>query len=151
MAAVVVAAGLYGVVAGWWTPRGPVTTPQALAAIGISLVVGVFAGLVMRSRWAMLIAPVTFAVVFELTRSSAVGPLVDGIHVTSTYGVLAFALGRGVHGVLALLPMLLGAVAGAALARRLRDAGSRRDGAGGGPGGWPAARSPRWSPSGCSP
>ena len=130
VAAVVVAAGLYGVVAGWWTPRGPVTTPQALAAIGISLVVGVFAGLVLRSRWAMLIAPVTFAVVFELTRRSAVGPLVDGIHVTSIYGVLAFALGRGVHGVLAVVPMLLGAVAGAALARRLRDAGSPRDGRG---------------------
>jgi proline iminopeptidase len=127
-AAAVVAAGLYGVIAGWWTPRGPVTTPQALTAIGISLVVGVFAGLVMRSRWAMLIAPVTFAVVFELSRMSAVGPLVDGIHLTSTYGILAFALGRGVHGVLALLPMLLGVVAGAALARRLSDGGSRRDG-----------------------
>jgi hypothetical protein len=37
VAAAGVAAGLYGVIAGWWTPRGPVTTPQALAAIGTSL------------------------------------------------------------------------------------------------------------------
>jgi hypothetical protein len=30
----------WGVIAGWWTPRGPVTTTQALASIAISLVVG---------------------------------------------------------------------------------------------------------------
>jgi proline iminopeptidase len=115
----VAAAALYGLVVGWWTPRGPVTTSQAVAAITLSLVVGLGAGLVMRSRWAMLLAPVTFAAVFELVRSSTVGPLVDGIHVGSTYGILAFASGRGLHGVLALLPMLLGAALGAGAPRRI--------------------------------
>ncbi len=116
------AAGLYGLIAAWWTPRGPVSTAQALAAIGISLGVGVFAGVVMRTRWAMLLATVTFAAAFELARVGAVGATVDGIHLGSTYGVIASVLGRGIHGVLALLPMLLGVALGVAAARRLEGA-----------------------------
>ena len=122
------AAGAYGLVAGWWTPRGPITTFEALAAIVISLLIGVFAGVVMRSRWAMLLAPVTFVAVFELARIGTVGPLVDGIRLGSPFGVLAFALGRGLHGVLALVPMLLGAALGAAKARRLDGSGQGRHG-----------------------
>jgi pimeloyl-ACP methyl ester carboxylesterase len=65
--------------------------------------------------------------VFELVRISTVGPLVDGLHLGSTYGIVAFVLGRGVHGVLTLVPMLLGAACGAAVARRvLGDARDRR-------------------------
>lgn len=86
--------------------------------------VGIGAGLLMRTRWAMLLAPITFAAIFELVRSSTAGPLVDGVHLTSTYGILAFASGRGLHGVLALLPMLLGATLGAAAGRRI-DGGGR--------------------------
>lgn len=44
----------------------------------------------------------------------------DGLHL-STYGVMAFVVGRGLHGVLALLPMVLGAALGAGLARRLGE------------------------------
>jgi hypothetical protein len=65
--AVAAAAG-WGLLAGLWTPRGPLTTAEALAAMVISLVVGASAGIVMRSRWAMLLASAVFAVVFELTR-----------------------------------------------------------------------------------
>jgi pimeloyl-ACP methyl ester carboxylesterase len=115
----VVAAAAYGLLAGWLTPRGPISTTEALTAVAVSLVVGVFAGVAMRTRWAMLLAPVTFVVVFELTRIGTVGPLVDGIHPGSTFGVLAFVLGRGLHGVLALAPMLVGGALGAGLARRL--------------------------------
>ena len=50
-----------GALAGWWIPRGPMTGGQALAAMAISVVVGAIAGVVMRSRWAMLLAPVVFA------------------------------------------------------------------------------------------
>lgn len=120
------AAASYGLAAGWWTPRGPVTTFQAVAAIGLSLTVGVTAGVALRSRWAMLLAPVTFAAVFELVRMSTDGPLVDGIHLGSTYGVLAFFSGRGLHGMLALVPMLLGAAWGAGVARRLSGGRGRR-------------------------
>ena len=130
VAAVVVAAAAYGLLAGWWTPRGPISTTEALTAIAVSLVVGVFAGVVMRTRWAMLLAPPTFAIVFELTRIGTVGPMVDGIRPGSPFGILALVLGRGLHGVLALAPMLLGAALGAGLARRLDGDRSVRHGRG---------------------
>ncbi|MEO9220173.1 MAG: alpha/beta hydrolase [Mycobacteriaceae bacterium] len=124
----VLAAVLFGLVAGWWTPRGPITTPQALATIGVSLFLGVFVGLVMRTRWAMLLAPAVFVAAFELVRINTAGPLVDGIHLGSTLGIVAFVLGRGLHGILAIVPMLLGVTFGAAIARRLDNTGQARHG-----------------------
>lgn len=108
----------YGLLAGWWTPRGPMTTFEGLAAMGLGLLVGCVVGLLLRTRWAMLVAPLAFAVAFELARLGISGPTVDGIHLTSTYGIMAFAVGRGVHALLALAPMVLGASVGAAWARR---------------------------------
>ena len=55
--ALVAAAGLaaaWGTIAGWWTPRSPLTSSEAIWSIVISLVVGAAAGLVARSRWAMV-------------------------------------------------------------------------------------------------
>jgi pimeloyl-ACP methyl ester carboxylesterase len=90
-----------------------------VAAIAISVIVGAVTGLVLRSRWALLLGPVTFMAAFELARMDTAGPMVDGIHLGSLYGFVAFALGRGLHAALALAPMLLGAALGAAAARRL--------------------------------
>ena len=71
----------------------------------------------------MLVTPAVFVVVFELARLGVDGPTVDGIHLDSTYGVIAFVLGRLVHGVFVLAPMILGTVYGVWLAARLgRDA-----------------------------
>ena len=109
---------VWAVVAGWWTPRSPLTTGQALWSIVVSFIVGLAAGLVTRSRWAILIAPVTFAAVFELTRVGASGPTVDVIG-TSTYGLYAFVVGRGFHALISLFPMAFGAVVGAGTARQL--------------------------------
>jgi pimeloyl-ACP methyl ester carboxylesterase len=108
-------------------PRGPITNGEALATMVVGLIVGLIAGFALRSRWAMLLAPLAFVVAYELTRLGTDGPTVDGIH-TSTYGFMALALGRGIHGVLALLPMVLGAALGAALARRLTDGRPARRG-----------------------
>jgi proline iminopeptidase len=108
----------FALVAAWWTPRGPLTTSQALAAMLLGASAGLLAGWLSRSRWAVLGAPAVFVVVFELLRLDVSGPTVDGIHLGTTYGVMAFVLGRGVHGLLALLPMALGGSLGAALARR---------------------------------
>lgn len=108
----------YGLLAAGWTPRGPLSTLEGLAAMALGLLVGAVAGLLLRSRWAMLVAPAAFAAAFELARLGASGPTVDGIHLDSTYGILAFVVGRGVHGVLALVPMVLGAALGAGWARR---------------------------------
>jgi pimeloyl-ACP methyl ester carboxylesterase len=103
-------------------PRGPLTTSAALWSMVISISIGVGAGLVMRSRWAMLSTPLTFAVFFELSRLGTDGPTVDA-PAFSTYGILALVVGRGFHGLVSLLPMLLGAAVGAGIARSLR----RRD------------------------
>jgi pimeloyl-ACP methyl ester carboxylesterase len=92
----------------------------------LGLGTGVLVGLVLRSRWAMLVAPTVFVAVFEALRGGLTGPTVDGIHLTSTYGIMAFVVGRGFHGLLVLLPMLLGASCGAALARRPRGAPAGR-------------------------
>jgi pimeloyl-ACP methyl ester carboxylesterase len=76
----------------------------------------------------MLAAPATFMVIFELVRLGTSGPTVDTIHLGSTYGVMAFAVGRGVHGLLALLPMVLGAALGAGVVRRRLSAQRPRRG-----------------------
>jgi proline iminopeptidase len=99
-------------------PHGPATAGQALVVIGTSLLVGVAAGWGLRSRWALLVAPLLYAVAYELGRLGAVGPTVDLPRLDEVYGILALALGRGFHGLLALLPMALGASLGAAAWRR---------------------------------
>ena len=113
------AAGVMGAGGGLWTPRGPLTTGQAIWSIVISLFVGVAAGLVMRSRWAMLVGPVAFAAVFELTRIGTDGPTVD-MPAFTTYGIFAFVVGRGFHALISLAPMAFGAVIGAGIARHPR-------------------------------
>lgn len=107
----------------WLTPRGPVTTPQVLMSMAGALVVGIAVGLLMGSRWSMVVAPVVFVAVYEIARIGVSGPTVDGINLGSTYGIIAFVLGRGLHGLLVLVPMLVGARYGVELAARLgRDA-----------------------------
>jgi proline iminopeptidase len=115
-ATVVSLAGAWGLVAGLWTPRGPLTSSAAIWSIVISLVVGGVAGYVLRSRWAMLLAPAVFVAVLELTRLPVDGPMVDGIR-ASFYGAIALITGRGFHALLTLLPMALGAAVGAGRAR----------------------------------
>jgi pimeloyl-ACP methyl ester carboxylesterase len=51
---------------------------------------------------------------------------VDAIHLGSIYGIIAFISGRGLHAVLALLPMALGAALGAGVARRGGTAAASR-------------------------
>lgn len=122
-AALVAVAAAYGAVASQWTPRGPLSAFEAITALALGLLVGTAAGLVAGSRWAMLVTPVAFAASFELGRLDVAGPTVDSIHLDSTYAIMALVLGRGVHGLLALLPMVLGAALGAGLARHWWPAG----------------------------
>ncbi len=118
------AAAVWGLAAGWWTPRGPLTSGAGILTIIISLAVGAAAGLLLRSRWAIILAPVTFLVVFELSRLRVDGPMVDGVH-ASFYGAIALVTGRGFQGLVTLVPMALGAAVGVARARARRaDPGS---------------------------
>ena len=120
-----------GLISAWLAPRGPVTTTQALVSMAAALVLGVVSGLVMGSRWSMLVTPAVFVVAFELARLGMEGPTVDGIHLASTYGIIAFVLGRLVHGLLVLAPMMLGTVYGVWLAARLARGASATMGAAG--------------------
>ncbi len=113
-------AAVWAVIAASWTPRGPLTTSQALWSVVFSTAVGAVAGLTARSRWTALVAPAAFAMVVELVRLGTDGPLVDGPHF-STYGLLALIVGRGVHGLVSLAPMALGAIIGAAAGRTLTE------------------------------
>lgn len=117
---VMAAPAMWGLIAGWWTPRGPISTGEVLAAMAISTLVGASVGLLFQSRWAILVAPLVFVVVFELVRLGADGPTVDGPRF-STYGLIALIVGRGFHGAVAVAPMMLGAVGGVAMARTAAD------------------------------
>jgi proline iminopeptidase len=98
-------------------PRGPVTGGQGLVVIGVSLLIGVAAGYLMRSRWVVLVAPLAYIVAYELARIGIAGASLDGFRFDSIYGIAAFAAGRGFHGLLALLPMVVGVSIGLAIAR----------------------------------
>ena len=121
-------AALSGLCLGLVMPRGPVTSAQALAVVAVGVVVGFASGLILRSRWAMLLAPVAQIVLFELARLGASGPTVDGISFDGTFGPLAFVVGRGFYGLVGVLPMVVAAAYGAAVARRSQRHGERRSG-----------------------
>jgi pimeloyl-ACP methyl ester carboxylesterase len=118
-----------GLLSAWWTPRGPITILEALVSMAAALVVGVVAGLLMGSRWAILVAPTAFILTFELARLGVQGPTVDTIHLGSLYGFIAFVVGRLLHGVLVLAPMMLGTLYGAWLADLLGKEGATGPGA----------------------
>lgn len=84
----------------------------------VALAVGVGAGLVTAHRWSLLVAPAAFTLVFELTRVGVDGPTVDGLGF-GFYGMVALVLGRGLHGLLVLAPMVVGAVYGVWISARL--------------------------------
>ena len=99
-------------VGAWLTPRGPITTAQTLISMGAALILGLISGLLSGRRMSMLVTPLVYVAVFELARMGTSGPTVDTIHLRSTYGLIAFVLGRAVPGVLVLLPMVAGAFHG---------------------------------------
>ena len=123
-------AAMFALLSAWLTPRGPITTSEALATVIAALVVGVLCGLFTGSRWSLLFAPVIFLALFELARAGVSGPTVDSIHLGSLYGAIAFVVGRVVHGLLTLLPMVLGALVGVGLAGRWGNGTARPFGLG---------------------
>lgn len=118
VAAAVVLIALAGAVIGWLLPRGPVTTTQAIVSLVALVAVGVGAGWLLRTRWAIVIAPVVFVAVFELARMRIEGPTVDGISLSGLYGIIALVGGRGIDALLLVLPLVLGNAWGVFLVRR---------------------------------
>lgn len=132
------AAGLvlaFALASAWLTPRGPVTTTEALATMAVALVVGLVVGAATGSRWALLLAPAAFVAVFEAARLGAWGPTVDAPASAGMLHVLAFLLGRAPQWLLTVVPMVLGTLVGRGLAPRLGMPGAHPFGAGG----WVAA------------
>jgi proline iminopeptidase len=101
-------------------PRGPVTGGQGLIVIAASLLVGVAAGYLVRSHWAVLLAPMAYIAAYELARIGIAGASLEAFRFDSIYGIAAFAAGRGLHALLALLPMVVGVSIGIAIARPRR-------------------------------
>lgn len=101
-------------------PRGPVTGGQGLVVIGVSLLVGMVAGFVTRSRWAMLLTTFAYIAAYELARIGIGGASLEQIRLDSANGIAAFVAGRGFHGLLTLLPMVVGVSIGVALTRPRR-------------------------------
>ena len=99
-------------------PRGPVTATDAILSMLLGAVVGVASGWLV-GRWAMLGAPVVFAVCFELGRIGIEAPSLDGIHLGSSLGIVLFIAGRGFHGLITLVPMIWGAAIGSTMVRRV--------------------------------
>ncbi|WP_424358969.1 alpha/beta fold hydrolase [Methanocella sp. MCL-LM] len=119
IAIAVFVAVLFGILVALAMPRGPATNAGALFAMFGGLVAGLIAGLAMRSRWAMLLAPVAYWIVVEIAWLGVPGMTVDGVRVDNMYAIMALILGRGFHALLVLVPMILGASLGAYAARRL--------------------------------
>ncbi len=104
-------------------PRGPIDAPQGLAVIAASVLVGLAAGSLLRSRWALLLAPLGYVAGYELARLGIQGAAFGPIRLDTPYGIVALVAGRGVHGLLALVPMLAGTSVALALPRpRVRSA-----------------------------
>lgn len=111
---------VWGVVAAFWRPRGPIFAYEAVVLLLVSVAVGACAGRVYRSRWAILLAPALFTVAAEVTRVGFTGPTVDYPRPTDL-GILALIVGRGVEALLTLLPMGVAAAFGAGSTRRGRS------------------------------
>lgn len=119
-------AAVAGLIAASLVPRGPITTQQALWSIAGALAVGAAVGVITGSRWSSILAPVAFMAAYEVGRLGVSGPTVDEVRLDSTYGILAFVLGRGLTGLTVLVPMALGARYGVEIASRLGRADKPR-------------------------
>ena len=98
-------------------PYGPITTLQVWLVLASSLAIGLVAGWALGSPWAMLLSPLAYVLFFELARTNGMVPTTGPIRLDNTYGLLALIVGRGFHGLVSLLPMVLGAGLGVFLAR----------------------------------
>jgi pimeloyl-ACP methyl ester carboxylesterase len=118
--ATAVAAGsvsLAGLLTALAFPYGPVTQTQVWLVMASSLAIGLLAGFATRTSWTLLLAPLTYVLLFELFRANGVVPTVGALRLDNPYGLLALLMGRGFHGLVGLLPLVAGVGWGLFLAR----------------------------------
>lgn len=115
-----VAAGstaLAGILTALTMPHGPATSAQVWIVMVTSLAAGLIGGLLLRTRWAMLLLLVIYIVAVELARLNVAGPTAGTLRLDNPYGILALVTGRGFHGLVALLPLALGVGLGVMVVR----------------------------------
>ncbi|HYO43152.1 MAG TPA: alpha/beta hydrolase [Candidatus Limnocylindrales bacterium] len=115
----VAAAG--GLLADALAPRGAATTAQVLATMAIALVVGVAGGCLARTRWVLLLQLAAWMVAVEIGRRGVAVPSLD-VRLDTVYGIIALLITRGLDGILLVLPLATGVLAGLPLGRRLAGA-----------------------------
>ena len=124
LAAASIGAFLLGLLSAYLMPRGPVIAANGLLVMCIGLGVGLLTGLLTGRGWAIVPVGLAYLVALELGRMDVRGPSLDLIRLDNSFGLMALAFSRGLHGVLLLVPMLFGT----ALALRLRPGPERRRG-----------------------
>lgn len=112
-------AAVVGLLTALVMPRGPVTAEHGLLVMVGGLLLGLAAGVLSATRWAMLTSLIAYVAFFEIGRRGTVGPTVDTIRLDNTFGILAFVVSRGLHFVLLALPLMAGGSLGRAAARRI--------------------------------
>jgi proline iminopeptidase len=110
--------GVTGLALGLLAPRGPSTTVTGLVALIACLITGLAVGWVLRSRWSLVVAPLTFAAAYEVARLRVDGPISEVPRFGDIYGVMALLVGRGVDAVLMVMPLLVGIGYGLVVAHR---------------------------------
>jgi pimeloyl-ACP methyl ester carboxylesterase len=96
--------------------RGATTTNEGLLIMAIGLAIGIAGGLLARTRWVLIPLVVAYIVGVELGRQD-VGAASLAVRLDMTYGIVMFVLARGMHGLLAFVPMTAGVLVGIAAAR----------------------------------
>jgi len=109
-------AGAAGLAGDLVAPRGATTAGQGLLFMVAGLGVGLAGGLLVRSRWILVPLVVAYIAGVELGRQDLADPSLT-IRFDNTYGIIMFALARGLHGLLAFLPMTVGLLVGIGGAR----------------------------------
>ena len=107
-----------GILTSFLAPRGPTTAANALFVMAIALVLGIAGGALVRARLSVVVLFVAYFLGIEAGQLDVVGPSLD-LRLDNPYGIIAFVLTRGVHGLLVLPPLAFGVLAGLAAARRL--------------------------------
>jgi len=103
------------------TPRGPVTSAQAVATLVAAALVGAAIGYVSATKWNYVIMPAVYIAVFELVRIGQAGATVDAPALDSMLGWIAFITGRVLPGIFVIAPMLLSMPAGRLISRVRSD------------------------------
>lgn len=118
---VLAVAVISGLLAAALAPRGPTSGVAAVALMAATLVTGALAGVTLRTRWAAVLAPALHLAAFEVARATLFhvpGQTFGRPRFGTSLGVVVFLTSHVMYAVVALAPMVLGAIVGAAVARR---------------------------------